>query len=77
MKQAYVPILHNFVTYIINKQGFSCNLKKHALVSFSKTSNSTRPLDYLKYVTVLHLYTSIESHIIAIHNLLWHGLFTL
>ena len=25
--------------------GFSCNLDKHALVSFSKTSNSTRPSD--------------------------------
>ena len=23
--------------------GFSCNLKKHTLVSFSKTSNCTRP----------------------------------
>jgi hypothetical protein len=37
--------LHNFFMYIINKYGFSCNLKKHTLVSFSETSNSTRPSD--------------------------------
>jgi hypothetical protein len=36
--------LHNFSMYIINKYGFSSNLKKHTLVSFSKTSNCTRPL---------------------------------
>jgi hypothetical protein len=37
--------LHNFFMYVINKYGFSSNLKKHTLVSFSETSNSTRPSD--------------------------------
>ena len=41
--------LHNFFIYIINKYiivyGFSCNLEKHTLVRFSKTSNCTRPSD--------------------------------
>jgi hypothetical protein len=37
--------LHNFFMYIINKYGFSSNLKKNTLVSFSNTSNCTHPSD--------------------------------
>ena len=37
--------LNYFFTYIVNwkQHGFSCDLEKQALMSFSDTSNSTRP----------------------------------
>ena len=59
-------IIFSCILLISNSYVFSCNLEKHTLVSFSKTSNCTRPSDSCNFHSLVHVFFQIALETILL-----------